>query len=426
MKNIFLLLCASCALLQSKCAYGQDAPTETVTVEGVGKTEASAKKAAFREAIQKVVGVLIDANTQVKNEEIIKDEVLEYSGGFISKSEILSSKKDEEGLVRVKVKCVVEKTQVKKKLEDIKVLVVKVDGAGFAEKEMSKEELRKDSAKFISKALEDRKKIYTISVPDSLDSLKKNESGYIFIPVSITFDAQKYKAWVNNWLPVFEKLQSAKISGISLYKNRGRGFGVELVDDNNPIRPKAWSGSGKGNKREVFFLSVAESLASNGSAKWSAYKFDCDMTKIKGLKLKQSGNTLILDSCSRAKLQLELQDKNSDTLAGCETIYFGAINGKYGNDPTDRRNGLYIFNPEKPEYSASSGDGGGQGYNLNLVEFPHNYSADALELPPFPGKGSPGSYGCVFKLKIPKEDYAKIAKIVAKLEWNDVETKGLD
>ena len=77
MKNIFLLLCASCALLQSKCAYGQDAPTETVTVEGVGKTEASAKKAAFREAIQKVVGVLIDANTQVKNEEIIKDEVLE-------------------------------------------------------------------------------------------------------------------------------------------------------------------------------------------------------------------------------------------------------------------------------------------------------------------------------------------------------------
>ena len=405
--------------------HAQENATETVTVEGVGKTEASAKKAAFREAIQKVVGVLIDAKTLVKNEEIIKDEVLEYSGGFISKSEILSSMKDEEGLVRVKVKCVVEKTQVKKKLADIKVLVVNVDGAGFAEKEMSKEELRKDAAKFISKALEERKKIYTIYVPEKLDGLKKNEAGYIYVPVAVNFDPQKYKDWVKNWIPVFDKMQSAKMTGLSLYK-KVEGSSTKLEDENNPVRPKAWSGHTGGNKREFFFLSVAESLANNGTTKWSAYKFECDMTKIKGLKLRLNGDDLILDTSSNAKLRLEFQNSEGDTLAGSEASYFGPIKGRSSNDPSDRNNNLYVYNPEQPDYAASSGEGGGQGLPLRLVSFPHSYQSDGLELPPFPGEGVPGEYGCIFKLKIPREDYAKIAKIVAKLEWNDVETKGGD
>jgi hypothetical protein len=409
MKNIFLLLCAYCAFLQPKCAYGQDAPTETVTIEGVGKTEASAKKAAFREAIQKVVGVLIDANTQVKNEEIIKDEVLEYSGGFISKSEILSSKKDEEGLVRVKVKCVVEKTQVKKKLEDIKVLVVKVDGAGFAEKEMSKEEIRKDAANIISKALEERKKIYSLTTVSSLEKIVTDEQGYSYIPVSVGFDDKKFADWVKNWLPIFEKMYSLKKTGLSIYQKRD----PYLSDDQtNQIRGIARSENGKSNKRQFFFLSIAESLANNGTTKWSAYKIECDMTKLRCIELVKSGlGNLNVNGSSKAKLQLELQDQNGKTLAGSETNLFGPIKGKHG---------VFIFNPERGDY----GEGGVYGAKLRLVQT--SEYTDCLELPPFPGDGIPGEYGCIFKLKIPKADLGAISKIVAKLEWDDVETKGLD
>ena len=401
-------------ILSSVQVIGQESATETVVVEGLGKTEASAKKAAFREAIQKVVGVLIDANTQVKNEEIIKDEVLEYSGGFISKSEILSSKKDEEGLVRVKVKCVVEKTQVKKKLEGIKVLVVKLDGAGFAEKEMSKEEIRKDAANIISKALEERKKIYSLTTVSSLENIKTDEEGNSYIPVTVYFDDKKFADWVKNWLPIFEKMYSLKKTGLSIYKKLGAEFTKDnALSDNqtNQIRGIAQSENGKSNKRQFFFLSIAESLANNGTTKWSAYKIECDMTKLRCIELVKSGlGNLNVNGSSKAKLQLELQDQNGKTIAGSETRKFGPIKGKR----------IFVFNPERPD----SNEGGMYGETLHLVTTSED--KDCLELPPFPGGVIPGEYGCIFKLKIPKADLGAISKIVAKLEWDDVETKGLD
>ena len=114
---------------------------------------------------------------------------------------------------------------------------------------------------------------------------------------------------------------------------------------------------------------------------------------------------------SKAKLQLELQDKNGKTLAGSETTEFGPIKGKYG---------VFIFDPEKQNYKRGDGV---VGRSLDLVKTTSN---DCLELPPFPDNGIPGEYGCIFKLKIPKADLGAISKIVAKLEWDDVETKGLD
>jgi hypothetical protein len=414
---------ASCLLLLG-ALKAQDAGSETVTVEGVGKTEASAKKAAFREALQKVVGVLIDANTQVKNEEIIKDEVLEYSGGFISKSEILSSKKDDEGLVRVKVKCVVEKTQVKKKLEDLKVLVVKLDGAGFAEKEMSKDELRKNAAKLINKAIEERKKIYSISAPDELNKLQIEPNGYILIPVSITFDQQRFETWINNWIPVFDKLSVKKMTGFSTFKKSIPGDGTSLRnkyndEKSNKIRFEAKNNPLDVNNRRTFFLTIADSFnTTNGSARWLGYKFDSDLTLIKNVNVSIRG-IRNPEASSHANLTLELLDKNGNHICGSQTTHFGSL-GK-NTKP-------FIYDPEKVNFNGTylTSEGGGDGFKLKLIEYPpspHFGRLDLIELSPIPGGGIPGDYGCIFKLKIPKEDYAKITKIVAKLEWNDVETK---
>jgi hypothetical protein len=136
------------------------------------------------------------------------------------------------------------------------------------------------------------------------------------------------------------------------------------------------------------------------------------MTKLRCIELVKSGlGNLNVNGSSTAKLQLELQDQNGKTLAGSETNLFGPIKGK---------GGVYIFNPGSPD----DGAGGRYGAKLRLVQT--SEYTDCLELPPFPGHGIPGEYGCIFKLKIPKADLGAISKIVAKLEWDDVETKGLD
>lgn len=54
-------------------------PSEAIVVEGVGMTPDEALKDAFRNAVRQVVGAVVDAETLVKNDEVINDKVLTYS-----------------------------------------------------------------------------------------------------------------------------------------------------------------------------------------------------------------------------------------------------------------------------------------------------------------------------------------------------------
>ena len=56
-----------------------DAGMVVVTAKGSGVTVAEAKKDAGRNAIQLVVGELLDAETLVENDELVKDRILTHS-----------------------------------------------------------------------------------------------------------------------------------------------------------------------------------------------------------------------------------------------------------------------------------------------------------------------------------------------------------
>ena len=60
--------------------------TITVTVMGLGNSVEAARKSAIQKAVRKALGEFVDAKTIAKNGELIKDEVLTYSDGFISKT----------------------------------------------------------------------------------------------------------------------------------------------------------------------------------------------------------------------------------------------------------------------------------------------------------------------------------------------------
>ena len=81
------------------------------TAEGIGATHDEALKDAFRKAIWQVVGVVVDAETITKNDEIASDQILTYANGTISKYEELGNIADQ-GLCRVKIRAAVEKRKV--------------------------------------------------------------------------------------------------------------------------------------------------------------------------------------------------------------------------------------------------------------------------------------------------------------------------
>ena len=83
-------------MANSNSVFSQDkGKTQEVVGEGVGTSADLALKDAFRNAVRQVVGAYVDAETLVKNDELVEDKILTYSNGFIKTfSEIEGSKKD--------------------------------------------------------------------------------------------------------------------------------------------------------------------------------------------------------------------------------------------------------------------------------------------------------------------------------------------
>ena len=86
MKQLFLIV----ALAINFCAYSQDDKTATLTVSAQGQTISEAKQNALRVAIEQAFGAFISSNTEILNDELIKDEIVSVSNGNIQDYEVIS------------------------------------------------------------------------------------------------------------------------------------------------------------------------------------------------------------------------------------------------------------------------------------------------------------------------------------------------
>ena len=93
----------------------QAAPTDktvTLTVSGQGKTKDEAKQNALRSAIEQAFGTFISSNTQILNDNLVKDEVVSVSNGNIKNFEILSEVNIPDGGFATSLKATVSVTKL--------------------------------------------------------------------------------------------------------------------------------------------------------------------------------------------------------------------------------------------------------------------------------------------------------------------------
>lgn len=197
--------------------YGQSSPETTeVTAEGSGSTESEALKDAFRNAIQSAVGQVMDSETVVKNEEIIKDQILSYSDGFIRRHKVLSkSKKD--GIVTVEIEAEVKRRSLVQKLESAKIIKRKADGGSLFGEIATQVEGTGDAKKLLNKALKGfplncltAEIVEQDGKPFSLVGTASKEKNTVRIIVRVKSDADAYGAFVKRLCNVLDdiKLQS--------------------------------------------------------------------------------------------------------------------------------------------------------------------------------------------------------------------------
>ena len=101
-------------------AQGASGAAETVKVSGrgVGTDKDTALKDAYRDAIERAVGLYVDAEQMAKNDELVSDQILTQSNAYIEKYDLLKETK-ENGLVTVRILATVKRTALAKRISDV-------------------------------------------------------------------------------------------------------------------------------------------------------------------------------------------------------------------------------------------------------------------------------------------------------------------
>lgn len=138
---------------ESQLELTQDQGTQLVAAEGVGTTADEALRDAFRDAVRQVVGMFVDAQTQVKNDELIDDRVLTYSDGYV-KTYRKVSESSRGGLARIKISALVKQKGLLEKLQSENITVKNVDGKGLFAEAITKMDATKDAGDLLTASLE--------------------------------------------------------------------------------------------------------------------------------------------------------------------------------------------------------------------------------------------------------------------------------
>lgn len=125
---------------------------------GVGVNETEALKDAYRDAIERAIGLYVDAETVAKNDEIVKDQILTQSNAYITRYDRVKTSKMNGGLVEVKIVAWIKKRALTKKIADaMPGVTTDVSGSlGQLHAQVTTKESRnRDGAALLANALND-------------------------------------------------------------------------------------------------------------------------------------------------------------------------------------------------------------------------------------------------------------------------------
>jgi hypothetical protein len=112
-------------------------------------------KNAFADAVRQAVGMMVDHETMIENEDVIKDQILTYSNGYVDWYEKTDQKVSADGIYTVHIFASVKRRNLHEKLKECSVSVADLDGESLFAEIITKKQASQDAAKLLGHVLED-------------------------------------------------------------------------------------------------------------------------------------------------------------------------------------------------------------------------------------------------------------------------------
>ena len=116
MKKIIVV---AAALFAATFAFAEDSEIVKVRGKGTGVDKAEALKDAYRDAVERAVGLYVDAEQMMKDEELVKDQILTQSNAYIERYDVAKETTKPNGLVEIQILAEVRKAALTKKISDV-------------------------------------------------------------------------------------------------------------------------------------------------------------------------------------------------------------------------------------------------------------------------------------------------------------------
>lgn len=223
-------------LLVAPVTNAQNENLVEVVATGIGVDENGALRNALRSAVENAVGMVIDAQTRIENSDIIEDNILTYSDGYVEDyKQTEEPKKGGDGLVRVTIKAQVKQTKLIEKIRAEKIAEKAVTGQHIYAQIVTQEEQQAAAAGIIGPEFE--------GIPSRLIEARPvgelrydREKEVASIDVEISVSQEAYSAFIGRLLPKLESVCSQSIRiPVSEHKLSSNGKGLAQINFANSI-----------------------------------------------------------------------------------------------------------------------------------------------------------------------------------------------
>ena len=199
--------------------------------KGVGVDKMEALKDAYRDAVEQAVGLYVDAEQMVQNEDLVKDQILTQSNAYIENCKIAKEGEADNGLITVTILADVRKRDLTKKIRA--VIPAQTIDLSDVSKNLHAQiatdfKANDDAVSIIKNELKDLQplkqlmKLTLASNKPVVESVKEDPSLVrLWYPVKVEVDANKYyKEFAPRWSRILEQIKVAPSKRLELKNNQ--------------------------------------------------------------------------------------------------------------------------------------------------------------------------------------------------------------
>jgi len=208
-----------------------------IVATGFGLTPEDAFKSALSTAIEQTVGLFVDAQTVVQNDEIIKSRILTASPAYIDHYDVIKRSQDG-GLHQCRILARVNLRQLQQAISDNNVAVNSLAGKDLAIALSTMEKSDADTAAVIVDLIRSLpNKVLVANVNGSTKALPGEDSttARLRIPLSLAIDQTSYASHVREIIYRADKLALGK------YSTRCKLGLQKPISSANPIEESNWN-----------------------------------------------------------------------------------------------------------------------------------------------------------------------------------------